>query len=306
VKVKTLVKKILAKTFNPKNTIQFIRIVREKKKSKSPYYDPGLKLGAQITPGKFLHHPYFKNPDLKGEEISMVDIKEAGDNYTNLLIDSVEDRKSPILDVGCGLGELSNLLKAKGLQPVALTPDGYQFEFIQKTFPDLEVINSKFEDIEYNKYSNFFGTIIMSESCQYIKMEKAFPLIDSILKPGGSWIIADFFKIKKNTSLRGGHDLKQFVKDIAKNGWTITFQQDITANILPFLDYCGMLSNRFIVPLVEHIIDTLHINKPGVFFLLEDAIDIAKGELLNFKKYVDPELFAQERKYMFLVMKKKD
>ena len=112
-KVKTLVKKILGKTFNPKNTVKFIRIVREKKKSKAPFYDPGLKLGSKITPGKFLHHPYFTNPDLRGEEISMEDIKEAGDNYTNLLIDSVEDRKSPVLDVGCGLGELSSLLKER-------------------------------------------------------------------------------------------------------------------------------------------------------------------------------------------------
>ena len=146
-KVKTLVNRVLRKIVNPKNWLTLIRTVRDKKKRQATtYIDSWLKLYAKITPGQFLHYPYFTNPDIKGEDISMSDIREAGNNYTNLIIDSVQDRESPVLDVGCGLGELSKLLHTRGFQPVALTPDQYQFDYFQKEYPDIEIIKDRFEE----------------------------------------------------------------------------------------------------------------------------------------------------------------
>jgi len=306
-KVKTLVKRVLRKMLHPKNALTLIRIQRDKKKKKATtYIDPWLKLYARITPGQFLHYPYFTDPDIEGEDVSMSDIREAGNNYTNLIIDSVQDRESPVLDVGCGLGELCNLLQARGLQPVALTPDQYQFDYIQKEYQDIEIIKSKFEEMDHRHYRHQFGTIIMAESLQYLNMDKALPLVDHTLKPGGSWIVGDYFKIQETSSLRGGKNWNQFVEKTDKFGWNITSQQDITQNILPFIYYLNLLGNRLFLPLVEHIIDGLKMKKPGIFFLLEDAIDTARADLLNLMKYIDPETFAQERKYMLLVLKKND
>jgi hypothetical protein len=137
-------------------------------------------------------------------------------------------------------------------------------------------------------------------------MDKALPLVDQILKPGGSWIAGDYFKIQETSSLRGGKNWNQFVEKTDDFGWNITSQQDITRNILPFIRYLNLLGNRLFLPLVEHIIDDLKMKKPGTFFLLDDAVDTARADLLNLMKYIDPETFAQERKYMLLVLQKKD
>jgi 2-polyprenyl-3-methyl-5-hydroxy-6-metoxy-1,4-benzoquinol methylase len=304
-KVKTLLKKILKKMINPKSIVILMRIRRDKKKKKgTTYVDSWLKLYAQITPGQFLHYPYFTDPEIKNEDISTSDIRNAGNNYTNLIIDKIQDKKSPVLDVGCGLGELCNMLQTRGYKPVALNPDQYQCSFIQKHYPDIELIKSKFEDMDHNQYRHHFGTIITAESLQYLKLEKALPQIDYTLKPDGHWIIGDYFKIKAKSSLRGGKNWEQFVDKINESGWEIRSEQDITRNVLPFIDYCNMLANRLILPLVDHSIDSLKRKKPGIFYMLEEAIDLVRADLLNLMDYIDPEVFAQERKYMLLVLKK--
>jgi hypothetical protein len=145
----------------------------------------------------------------------------------------------------------------------------------------------------------------MAESLQYIHLDQALPLIDQILKPGGSWIVGDYFRIKEKSSLRGGKFWNHFVEIVDKSGWNMTSQQDITLNVLPFVDYLNTLGNRLFLPLVEHFFDVLQRKNPGIFFLLEDAIDTGRTDLLKLMKYVDPETFAQERKYMLLVLEKK-
>jgi len=39
-------------------------------------------------------------------------------------------------------------------------------------------------------------------------------------------------------------------------------------------------------------------------YLLEDSIDSFKQEIKKKLRYIDPEIFAQERKYMMLVINK--
>jgi len=43
-----------------------------------------------------------------------------------LILDLVRGVDSPVLDVGCGMGGLCRMLKARGHAPIALTPDRLQ------------------------------------------------------------------------------------------------------------------------------------------------------------------------------------
>jgi cyclopropane fatty-acyl-phospholipid synthase-like methyltransferase len=304
-KVTKLLTRVLTKLINPKTYIALCRIRRERKRKKGDVFvDSSLKLYAQITPGQFLHYPYFSDPDVNIDDISRNQIKEAGENYVRLIIDKIEDRESPVLDVGCGLGELSNLLHTMGYSPVALTPDQYQCECIRKNYPDLELIESKFEDIDSSRYGQHFGTIITAESLQYLKLDRALPLMGSLLKPGGLWIIGDYFKLKEKSSLHGGKQWVQFVDQINKSGWEIASQQDITRNILPFIAYCNVLGSSLLIPIIDHCVDWVRRKKPGIFYLVGETLELLRSELMKLMDYIDPDVFCRERKYMMLVLKK--
>ncbi|HEB30765.1 MAG TPA: class I SAM-dependent methyltransferase [Spirochaetes bacterium] len=302
--VKNLVKGIVKKLINPVSLFKLLRIQRQKKKRKSVFVDKDLQLLSQLAPGGFLHYPYFPDPDIDPEDISMSDIREGGTNYTNMLIKLIKDKKSPVLDVGCGMGGLSSLLLEKGYNAVGLTPDNLQYEHIRGNLPGLEVINSKFENMDRERYSRYFGTIINSESMQYINLERGIPVYESVLKPGGRWIVADYFKKKKKPLLRGGHNWEQFEKKITESGFRIVSSVDITPNILPLIKYMNMIMKNQLYPLVDYFIGRLRTKEPGIFFLLEEIIGKLKKYVTYNEKYLDAELFSEERKYMMLVIEK--
>jgi 2-polyprenyl-3-methyl-5-hydroxy-6-metoxy-1,4-benzoquinol methylase len=147
---------------------KLIGIRCRKRKRKRRSIDKNLKLFAQLAPGDFLHYLYFPDPDIDPEDISMSDIRAGGSYYADMLVGLITDRESPVLDVGCGMGVLSRKLLDKGFKAVGLTQDHLQYEHIKENIPELEVINSKFENLDRERYFQYFGTIINSESMQYM------------------------------------------------------------------------------------------------------------------------------------------
>ena len=59
-----------------------------------------------------------------------------------------------------------------------LTPNLLQKRYINQKKPDLIVHNLKFEELDT---TDKFGTIINSESLQYINLDEAFKKVDSLL-----------------------------------------------------------------------------------------------------------------------------
>jgi 2-polyprenyl-3-methyl-5-hydroxy-6-metoxy-1,4-benzoquinol methylase len=301
-KVKTIAKHVLKKVINPKTYFLLMKIKRSKKKERDRVYiDPYLKAYSNIFPGESLHLPYFSNPDVIPEDISLLDIRDGGTAYAKLVIDKIVDREAPVLDVGCGLGGLCKLLASKGYKPVGLTPDHFQYTYIKEKHPEIEIIKSKFEDIDCKHYSHHFGTVITAESLQYLKLDDVFPIIDAILMPGGHWIVCDYFR--KKASYKQQHYWDDFVDRIDDMKWEVLSQQDITQNVLPFLAFSHMFSKRLLLPLIDFFVDNLEKNKPGVHYLVEDSVQLIKSDVINRLRYIDPEIFSQERKYMLLVIK---
>jgi len=302
-KVKKIVKDVLKKIINPKTLLTLIRIKKEKNKN-DVYIDFYLKAYSKMFSSESLHFPYFSHPDIPPEQISWSDIENGGIEYAKLISTKIIDNEAPVLDVGCGLGSLCKLLSTRGYKPVGLTPDHFQYNFIKENYPEIEIIYSKFETMDYKSYRHAFGTIITAESLQYLNLDKSFPIIDYIIKPGGHWIVCDYFKSMKKSSLQHQHYWDDFLNRVKKKRWEIVSQQDITKNVLPFLAYCFMFSNRIFLPIIDFYIDNFHKNKPGAYFLLEDSIDLIKADIIKRLRYIDPDVFSQERKYMLLVIKK--
>lgn len=297
-------KQVVLKILNPFELRRVFKAQKNRKKMKRARSDAQLKLYSELLKGDYLHYGYFKDPDTRPEDVSFNDIEQAQDDYAKLFLERVEDRESPILDVGCGMGGLSNMLQKEGLNPVALTPDRNQIAYIGKKYPGIEIIQGKFEEIGVRENQGRFGTLITSESLQYLKLGPSLKIIDQILKPSGTWLVCDYFR-KGAAHEKSGHPWPRFLEAIQKTGFDIAHQRDITPNILVTLKYAHMWANRIGLPIMNFTIDKFRTKQPGYYYLLQDLIEKIKHSADDGIEVVNPDRFQAEKKYLFLVIKRK-
>ena len=248
-----------------------------------------------------LHFGYFDDINIAPDTISVRDIEDAQVRYSEVMIEKINNQKDSVLDVGCGMGGLSTILLDKGYKVQSLTPNLLQKRYINQKKPDLTVHNLKFEELQTN---DKFGTIINSESLQYINLDEAFKKIDSLLLPGGRWLITDFFRIKDETINKSGHRLEDFMSSIKQHNWKIVHEQDITLNSLPTLKVINFYYTRFLEPLALFASEKMKFKQPWLYYLTQDFQgDISKKAQKELAA-VDPEKFVNEKKYMFYVLER--
>lgn len=183
--------KLILKLINPLVWFQSYKFQKSQKKTSKAENDLELKLYSQILRNDMLHYGYFQNPEIKPESISIELLENAQIEYANLIIQQIENNKDPLIDVGCGMGGLANLLFQNNFNVELLAPDKNQYDYIIAKYPNVRIHNCKFEELESNlKY----GTIINSESLQYIDLETAFEKAEKIALPNARWIIIDYFR----------------------------------------------------------------------------------------------------------------
>ena len=289
----------------PRHLLKFLKIQRGKKKLKRVRSDAQLKLYSEMLSGDFLHYGYFENPDIKPEDISLNRFEEAQLDYAKLFLERITDRSSPILDVGCGMGGLSNMLSNENLTPVALTPDINQFKYIEKKYPYIKLIKGKFEELDVGRYTDYFGTVITSESLQYLKLDRSLDIINKILKKNGEWLVCDYFR-KKASFEKSGHYWDTFFEKIKERGFVIIYEKDITSNILVTLKFINMLGGRVVLPVTRFILNKFKTKQPGFFYLMQDVVNKLENAANDGIESINPERFEQEKKYMFLVIKRQE
>ena len=192
----SILSNIVKRFLYPQHLFRVIQLQRNRKKKERVFDDAQLKLYARLLPGDFLHYGYFEDIDIRPEAISLNHIYQAQENYGWQLVDLISDTQNQVLDIGCGMGGLIHLLQQKNIPAIALTPDKNQVHHIRKKYSATKVLDCRFEDITVADYEDFFGTVITSESLQYLQLDKAFPIIQKILKQGGKWVACDYFKTK--------------------------------------------------------------------------------------------------------------
>ena len=137
----------------------------------------------------------------------------------------------------------------------------------------------------------------------FLHLDKAMPLLDAVLKPGGRWIVCDYFK-RMPSEDRTCHEWSGFNHRLEQDGWRIIEQRDITPNVLPTLRFIHMWASRFGLPLMEFALLRLRKKQPAVHYMLEDALAQVKTFIGENMKLIDPTEFAQRRQYMFMVMER--
>jgi MPBQ/MSBQ methyltransferase len=294
---------LLGRFLHPKHLARAARLQINRKKHRHTFDDAQLALYARMLPSDFLHYGYFENIDLLPEDISLSDVTRAQNRYAELLLDLAGDPAAPALDVGCGMGGLSRMMQSRHFHPVALTPDRLQASHVRATMPNIEVIRSKFEDLHADEHAGKYGTVFTSESLQYLKLNRALPIMATILKPGGKWVACDFFHARPSDD-RSCHVYTDFVRQVQTAGWTITYQRDITSHILPTLRYIHMWATRFGIPLMQFAFLRLRRKQPGVHHLVEGLLDQLETLASRNIELIDPSHFAASKKYVLLAMER--
>ncbi len=286
------------------NPIQWLKahsFAKQNAKFDKSTYDLELYLYSEMLNNKMLHYAYFEDTEIKPEDISFRIFEEAQIRYADNIIKSIKTTKDAILDVGCGMGGLAEMMHHKEFNVECLTPNKNQINFINIEIPELITHHCKYEEFDGNQK---YGTIINSESLQYIPMKEAISKTNELILPLGQWVISDYFSIAKIGDHQKPHHLESFLHQVQKQGWTIVSQKDITHHILPTLTYIDMYVNRLIKPLKHYGFEKLRFKKPKLFYMVSKLRNHVDAKIEKETRTVDPEVFLNEKKYMFLILEK--
>lgn len=269
---------------------------------KNAYKNLQLQLYADILDGGFLHYGYFDDPNVDPRTLGLADLNQAQTRYAEIVLGEVTDRSAPVLDVGSGMGGMSRILLERGFTPVALTPDRAQVEFIRNTLPEIEILEGRFHEIGYEGRWGTFGTILTAESFQYLFLDNALAFIERLLKPGGSWVLCDYFRAGPEVS-GSGHVWSDFVDAAHQRGWSFELQRDITLNVAPSMAFVHLLGQRIGLPAFQYLCGRLRHKHPRLHYILEPSLEQSEAVLEHHVEQSSVRTFTNNRKYMLAVLR---
>lgn len=275
------------------------------KHKKSYYNDIALRVAHNVLGIDHLHYGYF-GPGLKPE---LGNLKKAQDAYLKNLLTFVPKGVKRVFDVGCGTGSVAKELVKRRYELVCLAPDPYLTEqTFQRTGGRVETITDLYENVTHLPPASF-DMVLMSESCQYIKVQEGWEQNARFLKPGGWVLIADFFKIRdidRPGISKSGHNLTDFLAAAEAHGFKLVRKVDITSRVAPTMDiFQGVISGK-IFPVLDGIRELVERRYPLTYRLLR-ALFHKKAEQLH-QKYSNQgsEIFCTYKGYFVLLFKKVD
>lgn len=286
---------------NPIEYFRAWRYARQQRRYDRSAFDLELWLYSRILANDMLHYGYFEDEAIDPATISIAMMEAAQVEYARRLTGTLTDKKQPVLDAGCGMGGLTGVLLAAGFTPHALTPNDHQIAYVRQKYPGIEHFHCKFEDLD----TEFrYGAIICSESLQYIHLETAMQQVNRYLLPGGTWIVSDYFRLREGGH-PSGHLLEDFRTAAAEAGLEITYERDITPNVLPTLGLINLYVKRFLVPLRHFSYEKLRFKRPFWYYMSGPARQHIDAKIDREVAVVNPGQFRHEKRYMHFALRKK-
>ena len=277
-----------------------------------------LLLYNRMLPGDFLHYGYFDDPEVPPEAVSFDDLRRAQLRYAEKLTELIDRPDRPVLDAGSGMGGMLGLLRSAGCEVTGLTPDRFQIDHIRGAYPGIPVLHCRFEDLAADRFRDrfrvHFGTIIHSESLQYMHPEGVFAVLGQILGSNGQWIVADYFRREvgaensgdgqSGARNRSGWRLGDFRARLREHGFRVVGEEDITAHVLPTLGFARLLADRIGLPALDFARDKLRAKTPGLHYVVENVAERARDVAVRGAAVLDPSAFAARRQYLIMSIRR--
>ena len=258
--------------------------------------DTALRVYNEVLGLNRLHYGMW----LPGDEISIQKLRIAQERYEDYIVKNIPDTVKTILDVGCGTGAMTRVLLESGYEVEGLSPDKNQKKIFAQQF-DVKFHHTKFDDFLADRK---YDCLIMSESSQYINMEKLFRNAKQALEPEGYLIVCDYFLLNNTTGVfkKSGHNYEDFMKKAKETDFTLIFENDITNDIVKTLDIAKDYVEK--TALAIKII-TEKFRQKRLFFtralmwLFRKKIKKYDSEI----QLLDSEKFKQNKTYRFMVFR---
>lgn len=233
------------------------------------------------------------------------DFCTAQERFAEELMSCLPDGRHRILDVGAGMGRLSNELTIRGHSVTAITPSSVQATYIASQYPKVTVKQGYFQDIGLTLDPNSFDLIVFSESFRYMPLDRVVPLFERLLTPQGRVFIGDWFTRRLEAN-RPGHDHSEaaFRETIRQHHWGIVAERDVTQNVLPTLILGREVLCRLYLPLAGLLLSKFAQKWPRVYRLcLPRMIRWVEQRMLpQLTGRFEPAVFAAEYRYLFLLL----
>ncbi len=106
-----------------------------------------------------------------------------------------------VLEIGCGSGQLTRSLAARGLRVTALEPGKNLLALARKNLEgtgDLEFMNARFEDASFPR--EHFRAVFSASALHWVDPEVSWRKIADVLAPGGTLALISYFGLEEQRS----------------------------------------------------------------------------------------------------------
>ena len=176
-----------------------------------------------------LHYGYWEeNEKLKeaGTKLTLDCLRDAQQKYTDVLIDAIPKNVESILDVGCGIGDVSRVLSKLEYNVTAISPDSNHAKYFENHLSKLTFLQTKFEDLDID---DKFDLVLMSESQNYFPTEIGFRQCTTLLSPKGYLLVSGMFRKDSDSEFTEvANTIEDYAKIAEKHGLLLIENVDIT------------------------------------------------------------------------------
>lgn len=276
----------------------------------------GLVLAQQLLGVEDLHYGLWE-PDLA---LTLQNIAEAQQRYTNMLLQELPAAGNvSVLDIGCGTGHILGQMLDRGYHVDGVIPAPALAEKVRQRLTERNntrstVFECKLEDLPETARQQSYDVALFSESYQYIPMEHSFPILQTIVKPGGLVVICDFFKTaaegdgqRGDRSFSGGHKMSTFYELLPKTTFEMVKDIDITPKMSPNLALVNDILMTKLAPAGASIGRYMRDNYPRTSWLAAKLFGkkFSKAKYKYFSGLRSKEVFERYKIYRLIVLRNK-
>ena len=199
-----------------------------------------------------LHYGYWEEsekPKEEGTKLTLDCVRDAQQKYTDVLIQAIPENVKSILDVGCGIGDVSRALSKLEYDVTAISPDSNHAKYFENQLSKLTFLQTKFEDLDIDSK---FDLVLMSESQNYFPTEIGFRQCTTLLLPKGYLLVSGMFrKNSRSEFTEVPNTIDDYAKAAEKHGLLLIESIDITQNILPTIGFIHESMESYVEPSVK-------------------------------------------------------
>lgn len=236
-----------------------------------------------------------------GEPLTLEGMSSAQERYAERLAGHIPAGVETILDVGCGTGSFSALLKGRGYEVEGLSPDPHQ----RRLYAELVGRPFHLTCFQHFEPAKTYDLVMMSEVAQYVWLPKFFPAVRRAVAAGGHLLLADYFRVPVDGELPpgSGHPLAAFLAEAERHGLELVEREDVTRETAPTLALASQLVDRHVEPGVRLLGDTVEERHPWIYAVGRALLRRRFKKLLEGRVFLDAEEFCKTRRYLILLFR---